>query len=345
MHMKISGGADNYGQIYGQNIKLTAISKEEMLENIEKRKDTDEAAVAEISSEGRKKLTDELGKGGKIHIEMTEEEKEERAVKEKAFQAMIKPGSANKVLSREQLKPVTDFGEVIKANAPELSVKIDDLMAKIASHEPGEKFADEFLSLFDQADKVYADVKKNGGAPILNDYDALLGFTASDFRAQRSPEEGYSITDRAEDVTKAYAAMYSQIVKGYEDGSRKSYAIDETSENGYRLMTMEEELAELDKAYEKKVQGIDSMAKDSGKIAEALKKYEEQLAKYRRNNNAEEVKQVRKDYTKSLSTMPDDLGDRMMKVADLFKQNFQASKTLSMDFVCSLMNENYHVNR
>lgn len=343
----------NFGQVYTGNdsnsllsqVTISSISKEEMLEQIENNSAGSEAAVSDISQEGRKKLSDLLESGGKIHIEMSDEQKSEREVKEKAFQAMIQPANANKRLSSKDLQSYSDFSQVVKANDPELGKKMDDLMGRIANHQPGEKFGEEFISLMGQANKVYQSAKNGNGTPILNDYNTMIGAKAADFRAERDEKSYYGITQRAEDITKAYASAYADIVKGYEDGTRKAYTIDKDSKEGYRLMTMEEELSELDKAFENSKDGIANMVKNSSDIASALEKYADQLAKYKRGVNANEVKQEHKKYAKELETMPKNLGDQMQKVADLFKQNFKENNVFSMDFLKSAMGEHFYISK
>lgn len=345
--------ANNFGQVFTGNdtngvfshVSIKAMSKEEFIEEMEKNSSNDEAATVDISKEGKVKLLDVLGNGGKIHLEMTEQQKEERDVKEKAFQAMIQPAGANKIVSSKDLQTYNDFSSVVKANDPELADKINNLMIRIANREPGEAFGEEFISLMSQAGKVYQNAKNGNGAPILNDYNMMIGATAADFRAERDEKAYYGLSERAEDITKAYAKAYSDIVKGYEDGTRKAYVIDKDSETGYRLMTMEEELAELDKAYEKSTDNISAMVKQSDDIAKALEKYAEQLAKSKRTVNAEEVKKEHEKYTKELETLPKDLGAKMKSVAELFKENFKNTNMLSMDFVNSLMKSNYYVKK
>lgn len=335
----------NDGNNIFSNVSIRAMSKEDFVDEMEKKSSKEDAAVSEISKEGKVKLLDVLGNGGKMHLEMTEEQKTEREIKEKAFQAIIQPATSHKVLSSKDLRSYDNFSQTIKINAPELSKKIDDLMGKIINRQPGENYGKEFIDLFSQANKVYANAQKGQGAPILDDYNIMIGATAADFRAERDQKSYYGITQRAEDITKAYATAYAQIVKGYEDGTRKAYAIDNDSKSGYRLMTMEEELAELDKAYEKSTEGIAAMLKQSDEMASALEKYVEQLAKAKRGVNADEVRQEHKKYSKEFETMPKDLGDKMKNVADLFKQNFQEKKTFSMDFVNNLMNTHYYIKK
>ena len=344
----------NFGQVYTGNdnsvfsgVTLTAISKEEFYEQIEHNKNSDgePAVTSEISDAGKKKLSDLIESGGKLHIEMTEEQKSEREIKEKAFQGMIQPLNSHKILSSKDLHSYDDFSSIVKANAPELAKEIDDLMGRIINRQPGEKFGEEFIDLMGQAGKVYQNAKNGNGGVILNDYSMMLGAKAADYRAERDQKSYYGITQRAEDITKAYAFTYADIVKGYEDGTRKAYTIDENSASGYRLMTKEEELAELDKAFAKSQEGIASMVKDSNKIATALEKYAEQLAKYKRDVNADEVRQEHKKYSKELENMPNDLSDRMKNVVDLFKQDFQEKNVFSMDFVTNLMKTNFYISK
>lgn len=55
-----------------------------------------------------------------------------------------------------------------------------------------------------------------------------------------------NITDKANNYVKAYAELYDEIVKGYENGTREIYVADE---NGPRKLTKDEELSNLDAAY------------------------------------------------------------------------------------------------
>lgn len=63
----------------------------------------------------------------------------------------------------------------------------------------------------------------------------------------------------------AYANLYDEIVQGYENGTRQINVIDENSEQGYRTLTMEEELSALDAAYEKNVKGFEEYAAQQNK--------------------------------------------------------------------------------
>lgn len=65
-----------------------------------------------------------------------------------------------------------------------------------------------------------------------------------------------NITDKANSYVKAYAELYDEIVKGYENGTREIYVADE---NGPRKLTQDEELSNLDAAYKKTVDDFVTM--------------------------------------------------------------------------------------
>ncbi len=65
-----------------------------------------------------------------------------------------------------------------------------------------------------------------------------------------------NITDKANNYVKAYAELYDEIVKGYENGTREIYVADE---NGPRKLTKDEELSNLDAAYKKTVDDFVTM--------------------------------------------------------------------------------------
>lgn len=62
--------------------------------------------------------------------------------------------------------------------------------------------------------------------------------------------EYLSNEEKLDNIMEAYTSFYEEIVQGYEDGTRGIDVADENSENGYRTLTMQEELDDLDRAYE-----------------------------------------------------------------------------------------------
>ena len=59
----------------------------------------------------------------------------------------------------------------------------------------------------------------------------------------------FSKEEKKQNLLKAYSDVFSEIISGYADGTRKTYVADKESETGYRQLTFGEELDELDRAY------------------------------------------------------------------------------------------------
>lgn len=103
---------------------------------------------------------------------------------------------------------------------------------------------------------------KNGGKAVgqkesimqaSKSIGANYGYRLADetgrLKEQRDSGGAYSLSDRAADYVKAYGNIYDEIVQGYKDGTVERYVEDGSSETGFRKMTLEEELAGLDKAF------------------------------------------------------------------------------------------------
>ena len=86
-------------------------------------------------------------------------------------------------------------------------------------------------------------------------YGYRLSEEAGKLKGQRDNGGAYSLSDRAADYVRAYGNLYDEIVQGYKDGTAERYVEDENSETGFRKMTLDEELAGLDKAFQKMADG------------------------------------------------------------------------------------------
>ena len=94
-------------------------------------------------------------------------------------------------------------------------------------------------------------------AKPLNNYGNELAKETETLKEQRKSGGTYSLSNKAEDYVRAYGNLYDEIVQGYQNGTRERYVEDDASETGYRKMTMEEELNELDKAFQRAAHGAD----------------------------------------------------------------------------------------
>ena len=86
-------------------------------------------------------------------------------------------------------------------------------------------------------------------------YGYRLSEEAEKLKGQRDNGGAYSFSDKAADYVRAYGNLYDEIVQGYKDGTVERYVGDENSETGFRKMTLDEELAGLDKAFQKMADG------------------------------------------------------------------------------------------
>lgn len=87
---------------------------------------------------------------------------------------------------------------------------------------------------------------------LLKHHRYMIGGQINDIMEAKKRERQYSSLtseDRAESMLEAYADLYDEIIRGYEDGTREIYVADDESPEGYRLLTKEEELERLDDAY------------------------------------------------------------------------------------------------
>lgn len=86
-------------------------------------------------------------------------------------------------------------------------------------------------------------------------YGYRLADEAGKLKGQRDSGGAYSLSDSAADYVRAYGNLYDEIVQGYKDGTAERYVEDENSETGFRRMMLDEELAGLDKAFQKMADG------------------------------------------------------------------------------------------
>lgn len=149
-----------------------------------------------------------------------------------------------------------------------------------------------------------------------------------------------SISSKAESMLKAYAQSYDDIQKGYADGTREAYVADNTSDTGYRKLTMEEELTELDKTYEKCTQQFE--AANSNKIISALAEHAK-LVKSATNGRAKIASTVVDDLENRKAEsdkLPADMGKKLLDAAMNFKEQYSRYNLADVDISTILKNIN-----
>lgn len=160
-------------------------------------------------------------------------------------------------------------------------------------------------------------------------YGYRLADEAGKLKRQRDSGAAYSLSDRAADYVKAYGNIYDEIVQGYKDGTMERYVEDETSETGFRRMTMEEELADLDKAFK----SVADKAEVDAKASRILDGYKEKLSKLKSGQK------LSADADKA-KTVQENVSQKLMTLAQAWKDAYKVSgsKEGGMEKVLSMLN-------
>ncbi|MCH5199331.1 MAG: hypothetical protein J1F60_00100 [Oscillospiraceae bacterium] len=102
---------------------------------------------------------------------------------------------------------------------------------------------------------------------------------------------------KLDNLGKAYQNLRDEIVQGYENGTRQVNVIDETSETGYRTLTMEEELSALDAAYEKNVKAFEELAAQQEQAGMIIDEWREQVAELKEEKSSEQSVEEQEEQT------------------------------------------------
>ncbi len=170
-------------------------------------------------------------------------------------------------------------------------------------------------------DMVVRKIELSKKVRVMN-YGYDLSMKAVEFNdaASQNGTKALSVTDRANGYISAYASMYDEIVRGYENGTREIYVEDEF---GIHRLTKEEELKALDEAYKREVDDFVAMEKANEQayaiVTEAMKK----IASIKSRSG---VAVSETDNSKAMEQhkVPENLKGRMLSAADIFKQNYAA---------------------
>ncbi len=109
---------------------------------------------------------------------------------------------------------------------------------------------------------------------ILTSYSFLFGNKLNELKKD---DEYQSIVSQADDLLKAYASLYDEIVQGHKNGTRACYVEDVTSASGSRKLTMDEEISLLDETYKKYADYMESQAQQWPQLAEIFNRYVAQM--------------------------------------------------------------------
>ncbi len=129
-------------------------------------------------------------------------------------------------------------------------------------------------------------------------------------------KDEYYAYDLAGSCLKVYTQMYDEIKSGYADGSREFWIVDDAAESGFRKLTEEEELAELDAAFDLHAQVEDTYVNYfmgiTGKILEAKERLYAEIEK------RQYVPQAHEEPIRKI----DHLYEKLMVSANMWKESY-----------------------
>ncbi|MBQ8411354.1 MAG: hypothetical protein IJX15_06480 [Ruminiclostridium sp.] len=123
-----------------------------------------------------------------------------------------------------------------------------------------------------------------------------------------------------DNIMNAYTSLYDEIVQGYKNGTRVINISDLNSNEGYRTLTLQEELDDLDKAYEKAVNTAVSLLDKETDIQISFDKYYEKLQRI-----GEERADFAKEYANketSVKFNADDILHKMISERDVWRTSY-----------------------
>lgn len=131
--------------------------------------------------------------------------------------------------------------------------------------------------------------------------------------------------DKAENIVEAYTNLYDEIVQGYESGTRKINVADPDSEQGYRTLTMEEELNALDEAYERAVTNFEEIERQNEKAQKIISEYITQIARITEGRMTALTAAYMREKKEEPEKVPDDLAEKMLSIKDNWKNSYMVS--------------------
>lgn len=182
-------------------------------------------------------------------------------------------------------------------------------------------------------------VDRNNGLKkdvIKNDYRQLLASHITSNYTEKRDDGEYertygSIKDEANDLLKAYARMYDEIVRGHNDGTREVYIEDKEVDEGYRQLTLDEEITELNKAYREQSEKFENRYAENKKFIELLQEHQEKLADVsskKRTVASEAIGEIEKFRNEKV---PPNIKDLMLKASESFTKSYTTGNSIVLE--------------
>ncbi|EOS28114.1 hypothetical protein C804_03818 [Lachnospiraceae bacterium A4] len=151
-------------------------------------------------------------------------------------------------------------------------------------------------------------------------YDLSMKAVEFNDAASENGAKTLSVTDRANGYISAYASMYDEIVRGYENGTREIYVEDEF---GMHRLTKEEELKALEEAYKREVDDFVTMEKANEQAYAIVSQEMIKIASVSARSGVA-VSEANDSKAMEQHKVPENLNGKMLSAADIFKQNYAA---------------------
>ena len=214
-------------------------------------------------------------------------------------------------------------------NAVKISISQEGIKSyRKKLHESGMNGGGKVIVKADK-DSIIRQAKQATNALLANNYGNDLAKETEMLKEQRKSGSTYNLSNKAEDCVRAYGNLYDEIVQGYQNGTRERYVEDETSEAGYRKMTMEEELNELDKAFQRVADGAD--------VKEMITSEFQRLSSKAGSKQTSFMDTNKKPQT---TDKEETIGQKMKRLAQAWKDTYKTSgsKENGMEKVLSMLN-------
>lgn len=272
------------------------------------------------------------------------------------FQAMKAPGQEK---TAEKKQTVNELLESMGSPAVKVTVSkegMDAYRSMVADMgEPAEMMSvEEVKNSSIRLEQVYGTLSSSTQyfateEEVLEDKDMTKNIVSLWFSKEvsslRESQGSNTWKDKAARLAQAYATLYNEITEGYQNGTREVRVVEKGATvadlaqgRGYRVLTMEEELAELDALYEKEVTWLEKRAEEWPKQFEILRRLDESRSRIpgrEKYYTEEKVKELEDDY----KTVPRDLAQRMITVRDIWKNSrLNLSKNQARENVVDIIN-------
>ncbi len=178
---------------------------------------------------------------------------------------------------------------------------------------------------FDDVVKQKKDLMERNLSTDLNySFNFKISESLSDEGRKTVGYSDLSMQGRVTNIAETYASLYDEIVRGYENGTRKINVADSESETGYRTLTMEEELNALDESYEKAAKTTEALAQQQSKVQKAFEEYRSKL-KNIGTSKAELVNTYEQQSKTSKNNIAEDIYKKMIVARDNWKNAYSVS--------------------